>query len=249
MAEAPIPRARITPAVDVIGKTAATLIFDPDRQYPLVCPMWRQVIVRLLPGEILRDYGAPNGEEWIIQPSSSSVNGEEVVVFFIKSTPLAPVTDFTVTTDKNIYMMQLLPSGKGVNRNVRLVRFRDPNAELLREEARIAKEERRRQRALEPKIPTLNTVTARTYQVSGPAVVWHPVSVTGDDVHTFIKLPSETGAELPILTVMRDGEYEQPNYRTVRDTDGRVVLVVDGPVRQQAKLTGMDGEVLISGGN
>lgn len=250
-AAVPLPRPQIQEVKDVIGKTAATLIYDPDRQYTLVCPALDDLLtVRLLPGERLQDLGIGNQEFWKVWPTSSTWQGEEVVVLLIRRGPDAPRTVLHVVTDRNIYQFFLTATGRGDNRSVRLIRFRDPDAELRKEERLVAAEERRRQKALEPRLPALNPETARDFQVTGDRVPWAPVRVRGDDVHTFVYLPANTGAAVPILNVMRDGEETRINQRHQPGTNGKGdVIVVDGTFNE-AKLIGEGGIVnLTAGGN
>ena len=166
----------------------------------------------------------------------------------IKRVPEAPTIRLVVVTDKNIYRLKLQPSGRGENQGVRFIRFRDPDAELRREEVRIAALERRKQRAVEPRFPRLDAATIRTYQVRGGPVPWQPVRVTGDHRHTFVFLPANTGAELPILSVMRGDVETRVNSRVVPGEDGAPVIIADEAFNE-ATLLGQGGTITILRGN
>lgn len=246
--ERPVIRALQPRYEDRITATAATFAFDPEHEYALVCRQWELLTIQLSPGETYQEYGAGNPVEWMVVPSTSSVNGEPVAVLLIKRGPEAPATSLTVITDRNIYRLKLLPSGKGENRGVRFVRFYDPIAQARREEEQLARAERAAQRAQEPRYPVLDQTTERHYQVSGDAVAWSPIKVSGDHAHTFIELPANSGTDKPILTILRDGHESQINYRMLPGTPTRgPILITDGAI-VEAKLTGAGGQVTITEG-
>lgn len=233
---------------NVITKSAATFAFDPDHEYVFSCPMWELLTIRLIPGETYQDYGSANLVEWMIQPLQSSVDGEPVPILIVKRGPQAPTATLVIITDKNTYRMRLTPTGKGENRAVRFVRFRDPYAEVRKEEQQIAAEERRRKKAQELPYPTLNQATVRAYSVQG-TLPWTPIKVEGDDRHTFIYLPANTGAEVPTLTEIRDGEAVRINTRTIPGNGVYGTVIIADGAFSEANLTGQNGQVVITGGN
>ena len=233
---------------NIITKSAATFAFDPDHEYALACPIGELLTIRLVPGEIYQNYASANSEMWMVDSLMSSVEGEPSTVLVIKRGPEAPAIRLVVVTDKNIYRLKLQPSGRGENQGVRFVRFRDPEAEIRREERQLAAIERRKQRAVEPRFPRLDAATIRTYQVRGGPVPWQPVRVTGDHRHTLVFLPANTGAELPILSVMRGDIETRVNSRVVPGEDGAPVIIADEAFNE-ATLLGQGGTITILRGN
>jgi len=239
---------RVKEYKDIIGEHAATLIYRRDREYTLACSEWGSLAISFLPGDIYQGDITGNSGEWQIDNLTSSIDGLPTSVLAIKRGTYAPVTKVKVVTDKNIYLIKLVPSGKGDNRTKEMIYLYDPVAKERQREHAVAMEEQRRRKAVEPRYPSLNFATARTYRVSGDAVLWRPERVEGDHQRTFIKLPANTGAGVPTVTVLRDGQEQRVNARTIAESADSGPLIIVDEAFSEGKLRGDGGEITLTAG-
>ena len=243
----PIARPRVVEIKKRITKTAAEFPFDTEHEYQLACPFGELLTVEFAPGERYVGHEIANSEEWITAVGESSTNGEPVVVLIVKATPAGKPATLVFITDRSRYRIKLAREGRGENRSVRLVRFRNQADEQRKEDDRFARAERRKQRAAEPRTPQLNPGTARPYLVSGGPVAWQPVSVTGDHAHTFIQLPPNIPT-VPTLSVIENGIETRVNGRTVPGNGQQgPQIIVDGTITE-AVLSGPGGQISIREG-
>lgn len=233
---------------DKINGTVATLCYNREKpDWKLACPLGDLLTVELAPGETYEEHGNANAEQWLVKPVPSSRDGLPLTILMIKPTPEAPPNTLTVVTSRNTYVLRLFSGGRQQNRGMRLVRFRDPIAEQQQETAMALAEAKRREKAMEPRYPTLNSATIREYQVDGNTA-WTPVKVIGDHAHTFIELPPNIGSQKPILSVFRDDREILIPYRTVPGNGIYGPTLIADETLVRAKLQGEGGEVYITRG-
>ena len=233
---------------DIVSPTVITYVFQPEREYRLVCPEWSVLTVRLLPGEVLKRVVAGNPVEWMIDDTESG-RDEATPVLMIRRAPFAPATEAAFITDSNIYRFMLLPGGKTT---IRQVAFYDPDAELQRLQGQVMHAQavaERQQRAREARFPSLSSASLRTYHLQGDHVPWWPVRVVGDQQHTILELPAGTATALPTLSVQQDGIATRINYRTIPARDMTGPVLVADQAFSEGLLTGEEGSIRIIGGN
>jgi type IV secretion system protein TrbG len=169
---------------------------------------------------------------WIIDGFLSGPEGRRTQHITVKPQALATNSNLMIGTDRRVYRLQLIVSGR---RNVR-VAFYYPGEEAKKKWQAL----RGKERSVAPLSSPLSVDLSRfdlSYHVEGKAP-FRPLLVGTDGSRTFLKLPMPL-PQVPALFVRTNGENAVVNYRTVQD-----FLVVDGMVAE-ARLVSERDEVRI----
>jgi type IV secretion system protein VirB9 len=163
---------------------------------------------------------AEGGAGWIVDGFLSGPAGRRTQHITVKPQALATNTNLMIGTDRRVYRVQLIVSGR---RDVR-VSFWYPQ-----DEARKKRWGKKHQHSKYQIVPTPLTIDlARfdlSYRVEGKAP-FRPLLVETDGGRTFIRMPRPL-QEMPAFFVRTNGEHAVVNYRAVGD-----FLVFDGMIAE-----------------
>ena len=237
-------------SIEPMASGGKTITFRAGEKYTLYCPETGTLTIKFPAGETIQDFGVGASGEWIVDKKKMGID-LPIGVIVIGRTPFAPSAELHVITDAEVYQFILIPQEGGV-RQKQATLFQIVNLDT---EARRAERQQRRmevaemeRREREPEVPRLDAASIRTYQVSGDAVPWRPLSVVGDNQRTVIQLPAGIATQ-PTLTAIADGKEIRINARTVLLQDGHGPRIVADQPLGEAKLIGEGGSIVIRGGN
>lgn len=181
----PAPR-NMSPKEGIGG--ALSYVWAEDREFTIYAPVGDTVPVSLIKGERIMDVTMTDHYGWNNNVVSYGSGRSETPVVVITALPgEAKATTAIITTTKRMYLMKLVPRGKGH----KTVRFHAP------------------QKASH--VVAAASPVMRSYTLKGPMASWRPVRVTDDGRQTWVELPSGVGATgMPVVVGMNADGAERP---------------------------------------
>lgn len=220
-----------------------TVIYDDASVFTIRGKVKVQTTIQFADDERIENVAIGDSRAWQVQPNKAQS------LLFVKPLAVNAVTNLTVVTTKRTYLFDLIAAPR--NAPLYVLKFRHPELEKAREEARIAAEEA----AQEERANAVELAAANDpYAVSDPATLnfgWAgvgdskllPARAYDDGQALFLTWPA--GSAIPvILTMNEDGEEGPVNFVVRGDT-----LVLDHVPAQIILRSGDESATLTNTGS
>lgn len=174
----------------------------------------------LQPGEQLINFFAGDTSRWSISQTHTGSEGEEQTLILVKPYIADVRTNFVISTDKRVYLVDALATGKTVYHTAVAWNYPTDNLNSLRPV--LTGNTQRQQRPAPPQTVTDPSRFSYNYEITlmeGDSPSWRPVAVFSDGQKTYIRFPEGLGAvdAPPLFIVGAEEENGLVNYRVDRN--------------------------------
>jgi P-type conjugative transfer protein TrbG len=198
----------------------------------VVCAPLRTCNLRLQPGEVVTQLDLGDPVRWKAVPAVSGSGDDATTTVVIKPSDSGLETSMTISTDRRLYVVQLVSRTRDW---MPVVSFSYPEEAQAAWAAYATDQQRRREATVLP--DGLNAAALDFgFRIAGDSPAWRPVRVYSDGVRTYIQFPpAMRHDEAPALVALGGDDREQlVNYRLSGDR-----YVVDKVLRRAALISGV----------
>jgi type IV secretion system protein VirB9 len=216
--------------------------FTEGALYQVYTSPGRVTVISLQAGETLVAVSAGDTARWIVGDTTSGNGDNKQVQILVKPTRENLKTNLVITTDRRIYLLDLVATAKTWMASVSWDYPKDRLAALAKQRAQS-----------EPAAPIKSDVDLQQlrfrYAISGDTPPWRPLRAFDDGQRVFIQFPDgiAQGELPPVFVVGAGGDAELVNYRfrwpyyVIDRLFGAAELRLGGDTAQVVRVTRTDG--------
>ncbi len=200
--------ARMAPTRDGFINAIQVWPYTEGALYQIYASPGRVTLVQLQPGEKLIDVSAGDTVRWIVGDSSSGSGATARPNLQIKPVRAGLKTNLVVTTDRRIYLLELVSTESAWMASVSWDYPQDRLAEL-----------KQRNEAAQTSTPLASGVSVDQlrfrYEITGDTPPWRPLRAFDDGQRVFIQFPAgiAQGELPPLFLIGPQGDLQLVNYQ------------------------------------